>query len=200
VAEFLYHVLDQLRAVEVAGGRAAPWRNVVVAGEREPVATHVDRLFGHVKEERMRCSQCHLLSVKFVREFVVELPCPVDVGVEQILSDLCLAWGRREEDVEKNCDRCGRNRPHSRQLKVVSQPNVLLLRVGRSRQDTKNLGEVNIVQRFRVLVDEELSLMGLGRMELLSATIGGGRRTAGIIRVLHAAQICSSGILMTCVE
>ena len=55
VVEFLEKFFERARDVEILSGRCSVWQDVQIA---EPRATHVERLFGFVRETRRRCRTC----------------------------------------------------------------------------------------------------------------------------------------------
>ena len=85
VVEFVDKFLTRVHELECDAGRCAMWGNV--QNER-PVATHVDRLFGFVRETRRRCKVCELPVVRswFSRETFWRLyPEHVEGGPQTVL-------------------------------------------------------------------------------------------------------------------
>ena len=67
--EFLERWFDRARRGELEAFRSASWDRVVVGGVA--AATHVDRLFGYVREECLQCRQCRgAVRCRHVGEFV----------------------------------------------------------------------------------------------------------------------------------
>ena len=80
--ELCTSLLDALRDDEVTAGRCTGWSGVASAGGR---ASHVDRLFGFVLEQRRRCVACGVAAATVAAQdsgLVVHLPVPAqrDLG------------------------------------------------------------------------------------------------------------------------
>ena len=66
VFEFLEHFLDRARVWEIEARRCSGWGGVQLT---TPVATHVERLFGFVRETRRRCRVCKEMGRAQVRSW-----------------------------------------------------------------------------------------------------------------------------------
>ena len=168
--EFCTRLLDALRDDEVSAGRCADWPGVASAGGR---CCHVDRLFGFVREQRRRCLACGDAAVTTVLQdsgLVVHLPVPEkgDAGRVWTATELyyCSA---APSDVDLFCCACGRDTAHRVQAHVATQPNVLLLHVGRRR------GGEGVRSRHAVQPEVVLTLPGHDRYELAAVVYHAGR-------------------------
>ena len=169
-AEFLGCLLDQLRQTEYRAFRFSPWRGVSIADGAQ-VATQVDRLAGYVEEKRSQCVYCGQFCATFQREFVLSLYLPDDDVKESSITDLYLmgcALGSENGEIECSSEVCqGHKRKFTAQRRVASLPNVLFVQVRRTRKD-------GCVSRFRVAVEDQFSLPGLGVLELAGVVYHSG--------------------------
>lgn len=199
--EFTEALLSQLRRGELHAMRSGPWHDVRLPDL--PAATHVDRLFGFVREERLRCRRCRQVRCKYERDFILRVvPRDMNGGpmtVEEMYYDSC---GVQEllgvEGVE--CARCGGQRTdHDRQERIASAPNVLVVQVKRnpegvediehtdsSRAVPKNVVGVGNLRRVPVRVEDRLSLPGGIDMELVGVIFHNG----STLRSGHYTCLC----------
>ena len=98
VFEFLEQLFQSARATEIAAGRYGLWGHVQGS---DGAATHVERLFGFVRETRRRCTVCRgSVRAWFSSEKVLRVTPTVAAGGCNTLSDLCVCssaarWQKR---------------------------------------------------------------------------------------------------------
>jgi ubiquitin C-terminal hydrolase len=157
---------------------SAPW-----PGFPSLRAAHVDRLFGFVLERRWRCTVCAdaaAVQRGFSQQRVLRLPPPPVVERSHVWTATELYYlscaprsldefarlqrsrANRSDDAWLKCSRCGGYGGEHAQHRMLTQPNVLLLHVGRSE------GTAGAQERLRFAVQpgRELSLPGHDRYEL----------------------------------
>ena len=132
--EFTESLLMQLRRGELQAMRCGAWHDVRLTDL--PVATHVDRLFGFVREERLRCRRCRQVRCKYERDFILRVVPRVMNGgpmtVEEMYYDYCGVQELLGDDGVQ-CAGCGGQRTdHDRQGRIASVPNVLVVQVKRN--------------------------------------------------------------------
>ena len=158
-AAFIEGFLDKVRQSEIAAGRCARWGHVRLTGPR--VATHVDRLYGFVLEERRRCTgACQRVMSWYTGEFVLKLPVGRKDGGPMTLVEMYLA-SCGKVDMRKMCDCCGRDTTHEEQRRICGMPNVLVVQVSRQNDENGRL------VREPVSVEERLILPGLDAVDLV---------------------------------
>ena len=187
VCEFLQAFLDQAATGEVEDGRYGMWRDVRMVGP--PVACHVDRIFGFVVEERLRCKRegCRAaVSCRYERHFLWRLWPRHLAGGPMTVSEMYLE-SCGPEDVDKHCEVCGETTGHVRQSRLLTVPNVLVLQVNRNPEGVERqahaacvsgasrnvIGEGRLV-REPVAVEERLSLPGGLEMDLVGVVYHNG--------------------------
>ena len=199
--EFTEALLNKLRVGEVSAMRCGPWPDVSLPDM--PVATHVDRLFGFVREERLRCRRCRRVRCKYERDFILRLrPREVHGGplsVEEMYYDFCSAQELTGDDAVA-CAGCDWQRTdHDRQDRIVSAPNVLVVQVkrnpegveAREHSDGSGLVSRNVVGaggliRVPVHVEDRLSLPGGIDMNLVGVIFHNGET----LRSGHYTCLC----------
>ena len=165
VFEFLEHFLERARSAEIASGRYGLWGAVQLTW---PAATHVERIFGFVRETRRRCLRCRgAVRAWFSSERVLRvLPREVPGGpltVAEMYFDSC---ARVEEKLF--CEgSCGESTPHECQSRVLTAPNVLVVQVRRGEGVRHSVG-----------VEEQLEVPGFPEMALVGVVYHSGRTTA----------------------
>jgi hypothetical protein len=171
VVEFAEHFLQAARRAELGAFRCGRWDHVTLP-DAWRVATHVDRLFGFVDEQRSQCSCCGHAQRRFTAGMIVKLGLPADRNVASGVSDLYLAGCAAEtRDLDCEGEVCaGARVPHLLQRRVSTLPNVLLVQVQRS------LSVDGAPSRHVVYPEEKLSLRGLGDLELAGVVYHHGAR------------------------
>ena len=168
VAEFVDKFLACVHQVECDAGRCALlWEH---AQSDSKYATHVDRLFGFVRETRRRCKVCKGPVVRswFERETVWRVYPKHAEGGPQTVAEMYLASCRPQKE-ELECPVCKVTTEHLCQSRPLTFPNVLLVQMVRRPG-----------ARAPVDVEEQLELPGGFPMEL-----------AGV--VYHYGQTMDSG-------
>ena len=137
-----------MRDAEVVVGRCGKWTGVGTQGAS--VATHVDRIFGVLVEERRECTCCKAVGRSFERQFVYDLEAVGGVG-DALVTDMYLRSCVPCEGVRVcQSGACrGRETTHCLQRRMVNLPNVLLLEV---RRDGDSRGVVSVEEQTRVLL------------------------------------------------
>ena len=177
VGEFIEFFLDKVRSDEIAARRCARWGHVRVTGQ--PVATHVDRLYGFVLEERHRCMMCQRVQSWHTSEWVLRLPVSTMDGGPMTLAEMYLA-SCAKVDMSLRCDGCKRDTVHVEQSRICSVPNVLVVQVSRQNDAGGRL------VREPVSVKERLMLPGLGAMSLVGVIYHSGPT----VHVGHYTCLC----------
>ena len=90
VGRFVWLLLEEMRRVEVASGRAVEWPGV------EGNCSHVDRLFACLFEERRMCSCCYRVTSCFEWSTALSVPLPADLDSTSWLTDLYTELCRAE--------------------------------------------------------------------------------------------------------
>ena len=153
VFEFLEGFLDCARSWEMAAARCSFWAGVQLT---DPVATHLERLFGFVLETRRRCKVCRgQVRSWFSSEKVLRVSPQEDAGGPYTVTEMYLASCAAVEH-EFKCVACGRDTAHESQSQIFTAPNVLVVQVRRGAGP-----------RLRVAVEEVLDLPGLPSMTLV---------------------------------
>ena len=174
--EFLAELLAAMSASGVRAGCSVAWPGVgTVAGQ----ATHVERLFGFLLEQRMRCEDCGDAAGVRSRcdaHCVLHLPPPPEEDRARVwttteLYFLSCAGACVEGDDVVECVRCGRRTRHRSQERVLTQPNVLVLHPRRHGRD-----DLRRVLRHAVQPELELTLPGHDRYELAAVLYHRGPR------------------------
>ena len=166
--EFLTGLLGEMRSRELGGDRSGPWPGVEIG---VPMATHVDRVFGYVEEQRLRCAGCGAGRRVFSAGTVLSLPLPEREDVSCSVNDLYCRYAAGEE-VSAECAGCGNVvTTHRVQRRMCTRPNVLVMQVRRTQA-----GEA-AAWRHGVTADEQLSLPGVGDFELAGVVYHRGRST-----------------------
>ena len=167
-AEFLTGLLAAMRGRELEADRCGPWPGVEID---VPFATHADRVFGYIEEQRLRCSECGCGRRVFSSGNVVSLPLPDSEGASCSVNDLYCRYAAAEE-IPAECSRCeGRRTAHKSQRRLCTQPNVLVLQVRRTQ------AREACAWRHSVTADEQLSLPGVGDFELAGVVYHRGPTT-----------------------
>ena len=123
VFEFLDALFDRIHAQEIGHGRYGLWGGVQLG---VPAATHVDRLFGFVRETRRRCIACRQpVLAWFSSERILRVWPKNEPGGPQTMSELYLS-SCLELKEKRFCDSCGRNTKQQSQSRMMSVPNVLV--------------------------------------------------------------------------
>ena len=131
VGRFVWLLLEEMRRVEVASGRAVEWPGV------EGNCSHVDRLFACLFEERRMCSCCYRVTSRFESSTVLSLPLPADQDFTSWRTDLYTEFCRTQcvlcDDADAVCceGECASVQEHWLQKRLVHTPNVLVFRVPR---------------------------------------------------------------------
>jgi endonuclease/exonuclease/phosphatase family metal-dependent hydrolase len=94
--DFVQQFLEAARTVELNAFRFGRWDHIV-CGDSRGVATHVDRLFAFVSEERLQCCQCGSARRRFTAETVLQLDVPEDRRVVADISEAYLTACRAVE-------------------------------------------------------------------------------------------------------
>ena len=186
VVEFVEAFLARARDCDRAAGRYDTWGHVQLSDS--PVATHADRLFGFVREERLQCRRCHgAVRTKYIRDFVLRVQPKRLEGGPMTVAEMYLEACAKER-VETLCEgRCQASTEHDKQSRMVTTPNVLIVQVqrnpvgaGSSERDaalaagsTDVIGEGRLV-REAVSVEERLTLHGGTEMELVGVVYHNG--------------------------
>ena len=146
------------------------------------MATHVDRMFGFLEERKQECANCKKVRTIVSGMCLLRLPLPESREDRcELVNDLYLKYAYREAEEGVECVNCGRVHPHKVQRRVVSQPNVLLVQVGRA------VVGVEPAWKHRVRIEELLLLPGLHAMELTGVVFHTGMR-AGVSHYLCASR------------
>lgn len=161
--EYLEKFFDRAHDVECAAGRYAFWGGVQLVA---PAATHLDRIFGFVRETRRRCRQCRgVVRSWFARERVLRLQPKVVPGgsmtVAEMYYDSCKPV---EDDDHVDCLVCQACTPHESQSRVLTPPNVLVVQMRR-------IGGA----RPGVDAEESLDVPGLPLMDLAGVVYHNGQ-------------------------
>ena len=132
--EFYCCLLDALRDRAMTAGRFTDWAG---AGLGDGKASHVERLFGFVLEQRSRCDACGdsaATAVRYSFDRVLRLPVPESAERGRVWTTTELYYARvAPTEVELACRRCSGRTSHREQARLLTQPNVLLLQVQRRR-------------------------------------------------------------------
>ena len=159
VPECFAAVVAELHRIEIGAARAGDWPGV---SNRPHGASHVDRIFAFVEEQRLLCEHCGGSLPKVVWNARHVLAC-LDVVVDQRLSEkvwtateLAFKWSCSPQRMLL-CDACGEGRVRS-QVRVAAGPNVLVLRVARGGRGP----------RYGVVPEREFALPGRDRMALFA--------------------------------
>jgi len=161
VVEFFEHFLDRARSVEIAAGRCGAWGGLQMD---RPVATHVERIFGFVRETRRRCLQCRgNVRSWYSSECVLRLSPEEVPGGPMTVSEMYFASCARDQDTLR-CGVCGVDTAHESQSRMFTAPNVLVVQVRRRAGP-----------RVAVGVEEQLDVPGLPVMELAGVMYHNGR-------------------------
>ena len=160
IFSFFDAFLHRARSAEIDAGRYSFWGGVQ---HISPAATHVERLFGFVRETRRRCKACQgpVLSW-FASEFVLRVETKEMRGGPLTISELYSA-SCAAQDQEFRCERCCRNTAHDCQTRVLTAPNVLVVQVVRGRGP-----------RVPVAVEEQLEIPGQPSMVLIGVVYHNG--------------------------
>lgn len=150
---------------EVKAGRTG---NMPVPASSSVVVTHVDRLFGWLRQTRARCETegCGLLSewCTFPTSRIVTLPLKSGVERNCSVTDLYVEYCLPEVEYQ-HCHNCSVSTKHAVSSRLATTPEMLVLCLERS-SDSPTIS---------VDVEEELQLPGLAWMRLV-AVIYRGRR------------------------
>ena len=152
VCRFFSDALEAMRVLEVRAGRCGAWD---LPGD--PLASHVDRIFGFLVEERWMCKSCKCLGRSFRRGLVYEVTAPEAAG-EMLVTDMYLQ-SCVPQDVTRVCASgvCkGQEATHEVQKRLSSLPNVLILSVRRGGGGRPSA----------IVVEEQISFPGLGALVL----------------------------------
>ena len=160
-AGYFEWIVDKLLAREQTMARVS---TSIVGGDcdAEGVVTHIDRLFGYRVEERRVCAACGTQAVDswFERVWRVSTSNQDTEGVtvtELLLKSCAVVMAVRQ------CAICSCECEHHAQRRLVSLPNLLMVRIDRGVVDVAGGAEC-----VRVRVEEQLvlALFGLENMEL----------------------------------
>ena len=162
VVEFFEKFLECVRDVEIAAGRCSTWENIQIAERR---ATHVERLFGFVRETRRRCRVCRGgVRSWFSGEHVLRVEPKTMPGgpmtVAEMYFDSCAP---AENDDAMFCPTCHTNTKHDCQSRMLTAPNVLIVQLKR-----------NSPSRPGVDAEVQLDLLGFPPMELVGVLYHNG--------------------------
>ena len=163
-AEFLQQLLDLLVAGELTSGRIGSWSS----GAGIQFATHVDRLFAGVVATLLQCAACSgPVRSRFEKSYSLLLPTPLadDVNRTFTATELSFMFAAEEHikgDEMLNCDACGCNTEHSRQLVLVTAPTLLLLQ---PRRSVFNSGRLQVL-RHKVVPELSIALTDAGNFDL----------------------------------
>ena len=154
---------ERARGLEIDSGRYGLWGGVQLT---VPAATHVERLFGFLRETRRRCTRCREgVRSWFSSERVLRVSPKEEPGGPLTVADMYLeSCARAEEDLR--CELCERTTAHESQSRVVSAPNVLVVQVRREGG-----------ARTGVSVEEQLDAPGFPGMQLLGVVYHIGATT-----------------------
>ena len=150
--EFFEKFFDAARAVEMEAGRYSFWGGVQIGA---PQVTHADRVFRFIVETRRRCKGCQNVRAWYAAESVLQLQAQEVNGGALTISEMYLARCASEEQ-EFECGVCEKDTVHESQSRVLSAPNVLVLRIKRGRGP-----------RVPVAVEEHLDMPGMLPMYLI---------------------------------
>ena len=186
---FLLQFLDRARGVELEALRFGTWGFVQLPGMA--VATHVDRLFGFVREERVRCMRCRgQVRCSYVRELALRVrPRKLQGGPMTIMEmylDSCGPAPVQGADALW-CETCATRTDHDCQSRMLTVPNVLVVHVKRNPEGvegaerdgvgavrTRDVVGAGRLLREPVSVEEHLSLPGGIDMELVGVVYHNG--------------------------
>ncbi len=162
VVEFFEKFLECVRDVEIAAGRCSTWENIQIAERR---ATHVERLFGFVRETRRRCRVCRGgVRSWFSGEHVLRVEPKTMPGgpmtVAEMYFDSC---SPAEDDDAMYCPMCEQNTKHDCQSRMLTAPNVLIVQLKR-----------NSPRRPGIDAEVQLDLLGFPSMELVGVLYHNG--------------------------
>jgi hypothetical protein len=175
ICSFVNEMLAEMCRVETAASRECTWPGVLCDAFPGSVTsascTHVDRVFAYLDECRRRCNACGHVDVTFTRSRMLSLPVPKssEEDVVTCVTDLYTESCKMQQcATDWFCRECRKKQEHSMQSRVVSMPNVFLVQVPRFDEQGKQ-------RKFKLDVEEELSLPALGTLQLFGVVYYDGR-------------------------
>jgi len=154
VFEFVENFFAKARKLEIEAGRYGLYGHVQID---RPVATHVDRIFGFVRETRRRCTVCLEPKVRtwFSHEYVWRVtPAFAEAGPLTVAELFLASCAPITEKLL--CEDCDASTEHLSQSRILHAPNVLVIQVRRRPG----------VAREPVDIEEQLDVPGLPCMAL----------------------------------
>ena len=158
--DFMERFLDRAKGEEVERQRYGLWGGVQ---QTHPVATQVDRLFGHVQETRRQCTSCRgAVRSWYASDAILRVSPVVMDGGPLTMSELYLS-SCAVGDSWMVCPQCQCETKHRTQVRMMTAPNVLAIQVRREPGP-----------RVPVAVEQQLDLPGFPLMELIGVVYHNG--------------------------